>query len=497
MAESKTDTKKTGKKVAKKRSSTETSDTVESNQADAVDTKTGGDTSQAEAVDTKTSSDTNQAEAVDTKTSSDTNQAKAVDTKTSSDTSQADAVNTTTGGDTSQVKDRSEKARIVSWLALLLSGLALCVGIAVWYLTAVGNVGQQEVRFNLITQRIDEFDAAQSNNNNALSQLQNQLVQTRAVQNEFQNEFIEQKSATQQAINAQADDYRQKIDTLADALAKLRAEQGRDTEARTLAQAERLILMANQRLQFGGQFAGGQILAKHALQDADALLHKLSDPTLNSVRQLLGMEMSALAKVTPVDTVGVLNTLSALSSGLENLALAGDIVVPEKPAQKSNVDASTDSKQPVSTQADTVSSLGRLDRYMQSIADAFASFLSSMSDLIQIEKNGKPVKPIMSAEVRQMTYQRARLMLDSAQIAFIRQQSELYRDRIQATHSWVQESFAQDADETKRWLVRLDDVGLILPQSNLPDISESLKAIRNIIKNRRSESVSNSQHQAE
>ena len=469
MAEGKTDTKKTGKKVAKKRSSTETSDTVESNQADAMDVKTSSDTSQAEAVDTKTRVDTNQAKAADTKTSSETN----------------------------QVKDRSEKVHIVSWLALLLSGLALCVGIAVWYLTVVGNVGQQEARFNLITQRIDEFDAAQSNNNNALSQLQNQLVQTRAVQNEFQNEFIEQKSATQQAINAQTDDYRQKIDTLADAFAKLRAEQGLDTEARTLAQAEQLILMANQRLQFGGQFAGGQILAKHALQDVDALLQKLSDPTLNKVRQLLAIEITALDKVKTVDVTNVLNELSALSNTAENLALAGDIVVPEKPAQKSNVDAGTDSKQPVSTQADTVSSPGRLDRYMQSIADAFASFLSSMSDLIQIEKNGKPVKPIMSAEVRQMTYQRTRLMLDSAQIAFIRQQSELYRDRIQATHSWVKESFAQDTDETKRWLVRLDDVGLILPQSNLPDISESLKAIRNIIKNRRSESVSNSQHQAE
>ena len=468
MAEGKTDTKKTGKKVAKKRSSTETSDTVESNQADAMDVKTSSDTSQAEAVDTKTRVDTNQAKAADTKTSSETN----------------------------QVKDRSEKVHIVSWLALLLSGLALCVGIAVWYLTVVGNVGQQEARFNLITQRIDEFDAAQSNNN-ALSQLQNQLVQTRAVQNEFQNEFIEQKSATQQAINAQTDDYRQKIDTLADAFAKLRAEQGLDTEARTLAQAEQLILMANQRLQFGGQFAGGQILAKHALQDVDALLQKLSDPTLNKVRQLLAIEITALDKVKTVDVTNVLNELSALSNTAENLALAGDIVVPEKPAQKSNVDAGTDSKQPVSTQADTVSSPGRLDRYMQSIADAFASFLSSMSDLIQIEKNGKPVKPIMSAEVRQMTYQRTRLMLDSAQIAFIRQQSELYRDRIQATHSWVKESFAQDTDETKRWLVRLDDVGLILPQSNLPDISESLKAIRNIIKNRRSESVSNSQHQAE
>ncbi len=469
MAEGKTDTKKTGKKVAKKRSSTETSDTVESNQADAMDVKTSSDTSQAEAVDTKTRVDTNQAKAADTKTSSETN----------------------------QVKDRSEKVHIVSWLALLLSGLALCVGIIVWYLTVVGNVGQQEARFNLITQRIDEFDAAQSNNNNALSQLQNQLVQTRAVQNEFQNEFIEQKSATQQAINAQTDDYRQKIDTLADAFAKLRAEQGLDTEARTLAQAEQLILMANQRLQFGGQFAGGQILAKHALQDVDALLQKLSDPTLNKVRQLLAIEITALDKVKTVDVTNVLNELSALSNTAENLALAGDIVVPEKPAQKSNVDAGTDSKQPVSTQADTVSSPGRLDRYMQSIADAFASFLSSMSDLIQIEKNGKPVKPIMSAEVRQMTYQRTRLMLDSAQIAFIRQQSELYRDRIQATHSWVKESFAQDTDETKRWLVRLDDVGLILPQSNLPDISESLKAIRNIIKNRRSESVSNSQHQAE
>ncbi len=384
--------------------------------------------------------------------------------------------------DSGSTMDGSGGRNVVSWIALLLSGLALGVGGVVWYLAVVGNVGQQESRFNALEQRIDGFDAMQSDNDNTVSRLKDQFAQLEEGFSKqlktIQNDMVARQSDSQQAANTQADDFLQQLNTLSDAIVKLRTEQGRDLGGRTLEQVEQLIFMAQQQAQLGGQFAGVSSLASRALQDADALLQKLADPALNQVRQLLAREITALDEVKVIDTIGVLNKLSVLSSTAENLVLAGDIAEPDRVVADSEQAAPTPSEP---------SEESSMDRYVQPISDAVASFLSGLGDLIQVEKNDKSVNPVISAAVRQMTYQRTQLLLSSAQIAFIRQQPELYQNRIHATRSWVAENFTQDADQTVRWLARLDAVGLLSPQAEIPDISESLNALRVLIKSRNSQ----------
>ncbi len=418
---------------------------------------------------------------------------RAADTPSSADANQQPLGETMQRADTKGAGVAQHRLHnAVAWIALLLGGLALCASGVVWYLT-VGDVQfnskQQQLRVDRITQRVDEFDATQSDNNNTVSQLKNQLNRTtddfsKQIKT-IQNKMLEQQSATAQVMNTQADDFRRQFNTLSDLMVKLRAELGRGVDSWTLEEAEQLIFVANQHAQFSGQFSNGNHIAKRALQYADALLQKLADPSLNAVRRLLTAEITALDNVKVVNTVSVLNTLSTLSDTVENLALAGDIVIPEKTAAitSDTVSAQDSSNQTVSGQPQAEISGNAGISYIQPIIDAGASFLSGMADLIQVEKNGKPIKPVISAELRQMIYQRPQLILESAQIAFIRQQPDLYRNRIQAARSWVEQHFDSNADATVNWLARLDDVGAI-SQAKTPDISASLQAIRAILNRR-------------
>ena len=373
----------------------------------------------------------------------------------------------------------------LSWIAILLSGLALCAGGYAWYLTAVDsklNMGQQTSRFSIIEQRIDGFDTAQSDVNNQISQLKNQISQAEdnfsSQARGMRSDLVEQESSVrdqissaEQNIQSQTDKFRQEFGTLSDSIVKLRSELGRSIDSWTLEEAEQLIFIANQRL----YFAGDTQLSRRALQFADDRLQLLADPALNNVRQLLATEIAALDSVEVIDTAGVLNNIAILASSVDNLSLAGDLVIPDK-ADTSSASANSESDV-TNTEAPDSDDTG-IGSYTQPIVDAGTSFISSLGDLIQIEKNGKSVKPVVSAEARKLNYEYTRIILESAQIAFIRQNPDLYRHRMQSARNWVEERFDMNSGETVNWLAQLDKVALNSPRSELPDISGSLNAIR-------------------
>jgi uroporphyrin-3 C-methyltransferase len=376
----------------------------------------------------------------------------------------------------------------LSWIAIILSGLALCAGGYAWYLTAVDSkltMGQQKSRFSVIEQRIDGFDTAQSDLNNQISQLKNQISQAednfssqaRGMRNDLvaqESAIRDQISSAEQNIQTRTDKFRQEFGTLSDSIVKLRSELGRSIDSWTLEEAEQLMFIANQRL----YFAGDTQLSRRALQFADDRLQRLADPALNNVRQLLATEIAALDSVKMIDTGGVLNNIAILASSVENLSLAGDLVIPDKGGIGA---ASTTSESDVpETEASGKDESG-IESYTQPIIDAGSSFISSLGDLIQIEKNGKSVKPVISAEARKLNYDYTRMILESAQIAFVRQDPELYKHRMQSARNWVEERFDTNSAETTNWLAQLDNVASNSPRSELPDISGSLNAIREII----------------
>lgn len=382
--------------------------------------------------------------------------------------------------------DQLSSGKVVSWIALVLSLIAASAAGYAWYLSAVESKldqGQQQNRFSLIEQRVGGLDQIQTDLSNQISQLRNLLSQAesnssdqvRSIRNELinlENALMEQLGNSEKRIHQQSDAFRQEFDALSNSIANIRDELGRSLDSWTLEEAEQLVFIANQRIKFAGEVD----LAREALQLADRQLSELSGSGIGEVRKLIAENISDLNNITPVDVTSVLNSLAILSDRVDELPLSGDIYGDVISLTESET-VSSESDNQVSSMDDSV-----FGQYIRPIIDAGADLLSKLGDLIQVEKSGQSVKPVVSAEVRRLTYEKVKLTLEAAQIAFIRQQSDIYFNRIQSARDWVNENFDMNHNKTIRWLNELAEVGVINPSAELPDLSPTLDAVRSVVK---------------
>ncbi len=382
---------------------------------------------------------------------------------------------------------------MVSWFALVLGVVAMGVGGYAWYQGAVDSQSdavQQETRLNLIERRIDGVEQTQTGLKTDIGTEVRELGDSFARNYEHFQDLGRQYGVLHRSdadIHAQIQGIRDEMENQGDVvseriekevgalsgqIAALRTQLDSDLDGWVLEETEQLILIAHQRLRFTGETG----LAKQALQLADQRLKQLSGSGVDEVRQLLSSDIAALDSVPSIDVSGLLNELSALSAQVDTLPLSGDIVMDadvdsDAGREKEDESRGTDS------QGD-VDETTTLDRYLKPVIDAGAALLTNLGDLVQVEKNASPVKPVISAQIRKMTYERTRLILESAQVALVRENPELFTNRIHVARKWVRQNFNVDAAGTLDWIERLNRVGSSYRDTGIPDISATLSAIR-------------------
>ncbi len=372
---------------------------------------------------------------------------------------------------------------IVAWAALLLGVVAAGAVGYMWYQGAADsklNAGQQEARLDLIEQRIDGVERTQASLRTGISAGVDELGDSLDARIDGLGDSLAHSDADiRQQIQGIHNDItnldhsirertQKEIDRLSGRIAALRSQLDSNLDRWVVEETGQLILIAYQRLRFTGEIG----LAKQALRLADQRLGQLSGSAVDEVRRLLLSDIAALERIPPVDVPALLNELSVLSAQVDGLPLAGDIVMDadtdrEKEDEPQGVDSREGSDETTA-----------LNRYLKPVIDAGAGLLTNLGDLIQIEKNGNSFKPVISAQIREMTYERARLILESAQVALVRQNPALYSHRINAARVWVEHNFNVDAALTRDWIRQLDQVGLSYRDSGAPDISATLSAIR-------------------
>ena len=352
-----------------------------------------------------------------------------------------------------------------------------------WYVSTVQtktSAQDQVNRVSLLEQRVENFDTLQADLVGQISLLKNQVTQAednfsqqlRTIRSELagkDSEVQQQIRNSEKGFQAQMEDFRQEFGALSDSIVQLRSELGRGLDSWTLEEVEQLIFIANQRL----QFAGDPVLAKKALEIADDRLQEQGDPRFLEVRRLLAGEISELENVQEIDIAGVLSAISTLSDTLGELNLAGDLHGPASSGPAPSEPEPNELKDDGSGQE-----LTGMDRFFQPVVHAATTLLASLGDMIQVEKSGEAINPVVSAEIRQLIYTKGRLILDSSQIAFLRQNPDLFEERIALARKWVEENFDLESEATHRWLSRLDEIASQSPRSALPDISGSLNLLR-------------------
>jgi uroporphyrin-3 C-methyltransferase len=386
-------------------------------------------------------------------------------------------------------KPSSSGSGAVAWIALLFSALALTAGGYSWYLNAVDSklkLGQQDNKYELFGQRVDTFEKLQSDLGAQIAQLRSQTSQSdsdvvekiRSVRVEMgsQASDVSQQLATaKQTLSDQSEAFRRDFDTLSDSILDLRSELGRGLDTWALEEVEQLISIANQRLSFAGEIG----LAKKALELADARLRQLADPAFNPVRKQLSDDISALANVKSSDIVGVLTRLATLSSEVYTLPLLGDYDGAASKADQNNTENGE-----IQSNDDKESPAEGINKVLQPISNAVAKLLAALGDLIQVEKNGSSLKPVISDHTRQLIYERARLNLEAAQIAYVRKDYTLYGNRIDGVRQWIEQEYNQESNVTQTWLEKLNQIQSDSVVVELPSIDGSLQTMRMIMESR-------------
>ena len=398
----------------------------------------------------------------------------------------------------------------LGWTAVVISVLALGASGYAWYQTAVNARlagGEQNNRLQIMEQQLDGVNSSQANIDGVVDQVRQRVAdsetgiaeqvsqvkqligstetallaqisevrqqvtgsETRVAgemdalrgQIDGRNKAIEARMAeASQALEARNDGFRTDFDALATSIGELRAELGTSVAQWSLREVEHLLIIANQRARLGQDTEN----ASAALHLADQRLEQLGEPTLLPVREALSREIAALGEIQSVDYAGVTHTLTLLSSTLEDLPMRGITTIAGPQAVKGS-EGGSDSGQ--ASSGENAIGIGR-------------SLLADIGSLVQIEKDGDPVIPPLSPEIRQMIIERGKLILEGAQVALMRGQPVIFQDRLNAAEQWVRERFVEDDDQTGRWLDQLDGLRQVDPGVEIPDISGSLTALRNL-----------------
>jgi len=277
-------------------------------------------------------------------------------------------------------------------------------------------------------------------------------------------------SALQSASREREQAALREIHGLADAVAQLQIDAARDAGAWRLAEAEHLLIIANQRLQLGGDVA----VARRALALADDILRDLADPGLAAARGFIAEEVAALEQAARVDVAGVLHRLAALARQVDALPLAGEVQVGATAAS-----TVTDATVTDATVADTVTDATVTDTVADGWWAAGKTLLADLGDLVQVESiDADAPPPLLPAETRALIRANAALLVEAAGLAFLRADAAVYAERMQAAGAWVTAHFDANADATRDWQARRAALAAAPVAAQWPDISRSLRALR-------------------
>ncbi|GMR19743.1 MAG: hypothetical protein BMS9Abin36_0338 [Gammaproteobacteria bacterium] len=240
--------------------------------------------------------------------------------------------------------------------------------------------------------------------------------------------------------------------TLLTALQTVQGKLGRNRDYWLITETERLLVIANHRLQLARDVDS----AIAALSSADTQLKQLADPRLLPVRKNISEELALLKSLERIDVPGIALRLTTLTNNLDRLAVTAE---PPRPA-KTQASAET----------------GNSDEKTSGLQQLWQDILG----LFRLRTNVEHYQPLLAPEQSYFLRQNVKLQLYSAQQALLAGDSKTYQNNILLAQQWLRDYFNQDNKQVAAALDELKQLATLEIALSLPDISQSLKALRQL-----------------
>lgn len=238
------------------------------------------------------------------------------------------------------------------------------------------------------------------------------------------------------------------------AISQVQRQLGKTRSDWLIADAEYLLSVANQRL----HLVGDVNTTYEALEAADQRLRESGDAGVFKIREQIAKDIAAIRSVAVADTVGIYASIQSLQTQVDSLVLFLPYTGKEL-------------TQPEAVQEPT-------DKAAHNLLD---SAMMELEGIVTIRHTEHPIKEILTPEQAQFIREQLRVKLEMVKIALVQQHEQLYQSSLADAKKWAEKNFAQDT-QTNNFIAELDKFNAIKIRSQFPDISLSLKMLRDITK---------------
>jgi uroporphyrin-3 C-methyltransferase len=241
-----------------------------------------------------------------------------------------------------------------------------------------------------------------------------------------------------------------------------------NAEVWDIAEATYLLRIAYERLRLEQDIGTALV----ALQLADRVLHKATDPALTPVRSKLAEEINSLKTVPIPDIDGMALSLSSLIERVKELEVK-ETVLEKEPIPAAASKGQTPDQAP-ETKDDAY--VAKAKEFLHVIWEDFENLI-----VVKHRDKGEGGIPILLPKERYFLYQNLRFELEAARLSLLRKNQDSFQQSLKQAQSWLQNYFqGPEAKAMKDTLAKLERTVIEPP---LPNISESLRILNRVREN--------------
>jgi len=319
--------------------------------------------------------------------------------------------------------------------------LAILVGGAAWHFH------QQ-----LLALQNEQSGFASAGQLQALDEAQDERMGEIAGRVETLNSALDSRLEAIARLENRMTDQRESAQVLADRVDQLYRRMQSENDDWRIAEAAYLGRIALHRLQFNDDVAG----ALEALEAADTLLAGLGGSGVDR-REAIARATDRLLEVSPPDKAGIHRSLSRLADSLPELPLAEGLQTGTAAAEEQAGPASG----------------GMVEDWSARAERAWGRLREGLSELVVISRN-REVAPLPDPESRFLLQQNLMLQVETARLAALRGEADVYAQSIARIQAWVDAYFDSASEAVAAVNERLDELAAESVAFTPPAIADDL-----------------------